>query len=86
MLFRSIYPNPNNGNFKLTVNTGILENTNATVRVVDIYGRLISQFNAVNSNGSIITDYKGSHLANGVYTVQYTVGAVSKSLKFVVQK
>ena len=81
-----IYPNPNNGNFKLTVNTGILENANATVRVVDIYGRLISQFNTVNNNGAIITDYKGSNLANGVYTVQYTVGSVSKSLKFVVQK
>ncbi|MFN9710591.1 MAG: T9SS type A sorting domain-containing protein, partial [Bacteroidota bacterium] len=81
-----IYPNPNNGNFKLTVNTGIMENVNATVRVVDIYGRLISQFNAPNTNGLIITDYKGSNLANGVYTVQYTVGSVSKSMKFVVQK
>jgi hypothetical protein len=53
---------------------------------VDVYGRLISQFNAINNNGVIMTDYKGTNLANGVYTVQYTVGSVSKSMKFVVQK
>jgi hypothetical protein len=49
-------------------------------------GKQVAQYNAVNNNGVINARYAASHLQNGVYTVQYTVGNASKSIKMIVQK
>ncbi len=81
-----LYPNPNDGNFQLSVNTGITTRSNALVRVFDMTGKQVAQYNAVNNNGVINARYAASHLQNGVYTVQYTVGNTSKSIKMIVQK
>jgi uncharacterized lipoprotein YajG len=81
-----IYPNPNNGNFVLTVNTGIAAKSTAIVKVIDMYGKVVAQFTAQNNRGAIVSNYTGTALANGVYTVQYTVGTISKTMKMVVQK
>ena len=81
-----LYPNPNDGNFQLSVNTGITTRSNALVRVFDMTGKQVAQYNAVNNNGVINARYAASHLQNGVYTVQYTVGNASKSIKMIVQK
>ncbi|MBU3714721.1 MAG: T9SS type A sorting domain-containing protein, partial [Ferruginibacter sp.] len=81
-----LYPNPNNGNFQLYVNTGIAARTNALVKVIDMTGKVVAQYNTINNNGVINARYVAGYLPNGVYTVQYTVGNTSKSIKMIVQK
>ena len=81
----SVYPNPNNGNFMVNINTGIVSNAKATIQVIDMLGKVVANVNAENNNGVINTNIN-SNLNNGVYTVKYTVGNISNSIKMVVQK
>jgi len=81
-----IYPNPNNGNFTLNVQTGIMTAAIAKVQIIDMYGRVVNQFTAQNKNGSIYMNISDSKLVNGLYSVKYSVGTVSNSLKLMIKK
>jgi hypothetical protein len=81
-----ISPNPNNGNFKVVINTGIQTNAIATIQIVNMNGVVVSQLKAVNNNGVINTEVHDNRLVNGLYMVRYNVGGVSNSIKMMVQK
>jgi hypothetical protein len=81
-----LYPNPNNGKFRLTVNTGISERANVIVRLFDMTGKVVAQYNAINTAGVINSTYDAGQLPNGVYTVQYTLGNQTKAIKMFIQK
>ena len=81
-----ISPNPNNGNFKVVINTGIQTNVIATIQIVNMNGVVVSQLKAVNNNGVINTEIHDNRLVNGLYMVRYNVGGVSNSIKMMVQK
>ena len=80
-----LYPNPNNGNFTLKLQTGVIANATAQIKVVDFMGRVVYQTAAQNVNGMVSSNIN-TNLANGMYTVVYTVGAVTNSVRMVVQK
>ena len=81
-----ISPNPNNGNFKVVINTGIQANATATIQIVNMNGVVVSQLKAVNNNGVINTEIHDNRLVNGLYMVRYNIGGVSNSIKMMVQK
>ena len=81
----TIYPNPNRGSFTFRVETGLNENTPATVQIVDVFGRVVSQFTAINNAGTISKNVSDNKIATGIYTVKYTIGSVTNSLKMIVQ-
>jgi len=81
-----IYPNPNNGNFTLSVQTGIMTNATAKVQIIDMYGRVVNQFTAQNNNGSIYMNIADAKLINGLYSVKYSVGTISSSVKMMIKK
>ena len=81
-----LYPNPNNGIFTLNVTTGNFENTKATIQVVNMMGKVVYQSNAVCNNGTLVSTINNYNLPNGVYTVRYTIGSLTNSVKMIVQK
>jgi hypothetical protein len=81
-----VYPNPNNGNFTVRIETGITAKTNAAIQVLDMNGRMVSQLNTVNNNGLVVANINNSNLNSGIYIVKYTVGNVTNTIKMVVQK
>ena len=58
----------------------------ATVQIVDIFGRRVAQYNMMNNAGMINKNISENTLAPGLYTVVYTVGSKTGSIKFIVNK
>ena len=85
-IIAQVYPNPNNGNFTVRIESGITSKTTASIQVIDLNGRIVSNVSAVNNNGLIVTNINNSNLNNGIYTVRYTVGNVTNAVKMVIQK
>ena len=81
-----IYPNPNNGNFTLNVQTGVMTAATAKVQIIDMYGRVVNQFTAQNNNGSIHMNIADGKLINGLYSVKYSVGTISSAVKMMIKK
>ena len=86
VLNAEVYPNPNNGNFILNVQTGIMTVAIAKIQIIDMYGRVVNQFTAQNKNGSIYMNISDSKLVNGMYSVKYSIGTISNSIKMMIKK
>ena len=80
-----IFPNPNNGNFTIKINTGVLVTAKAFIEIRDIQGRLVHSINTQNINGVINEQVQKNGLTSGVYLVTYRLGEVRKSMKMVVE-
>jgi hypothetical protein len=76
-----VFPNPNNGSFKLQYN-GII-NKKTMLYITDVYGKLIDTIEIVNTT----TDYENAGLSNGLffYTVKQGYEEVGRG-KFLVLK
>ncbi len=81
-----VYPNPNNGIFTVRIETGVTSRATASIQIFDMNGRVVSNFTAQNNNGLISENINNSNLNNGIYTVRYTVGNVTNTIKMVIQK
>ena len=51
-----------------------------------MYGKVVNQFTAQNTNGSIMMNVSDSRLVNGLYTVRFAVGSVTNSIKLMINK
>ena len=81
-----IYPTPNDGNFTLVVNTGVQTTSNATIELVDMYGRVVARYSAVNNFGLISTKIQNNHLNNGVYQINCKIGDLRFVKRTIVEK
>lgn len=63
-----IYPNPSNGQFKITVN--INQNIKSEIIIYDVLGNIIYR---INSKGQQITNIDLSKQATGIYFVQVVI-------------
>jgi N-acetylneuraminic acid mutarotase len=79
----TISPNPNNGNFQLDCQ--LPANTSAILRIIDITGRIVAQYELDNNTNSI--NINEAALNNGLYCCQVLVnGAAIWQGKMVVDK
>ena len=81
-----LYPNPNNGTFNLNIETGINTTMPASVQIVDAFGRRVAQYNTMNTAGKMNKNIAENALAPGLYTVVYTIGSKTGSIKMVVNQ
>jgi hypothetical protein len=81
-----VYPNPNNGTFTLQARTGVISKSTATVQVIDMMGKVVSQSLVSMNQGVINTTINNNNLKNGVYMVKYIAGNTTQTIRMVVQK
>ena len=82
----AIYPNPNNGNFKLNIQTDRKLSGLVNVNIHDMTGRLVGTYKLQNNNGLIQTNIYNEFLKSGIYLVSYTIDGVTNKTKMVIQK
>ncbi|MEE4255416.1 MAG: T9SS type A sorting domain-containing protein [Bacteroidales bacterium] len=80
----NIYPNPSSG--KLHIDIDGEENTEITIRVMDMIGQVQLEDKAVFSSGNSSRIFDLSNLANGMYIVNLTKGDQSYSHKITLYK
>jgi len=79
----SLFPNPNNGAFKLTANN--VENGAYTMTVRNILGQVVL-VETISANGTISKDVNVSNVENGIYFLELSNHSGNKSvIKFVVE-
>jgi hypothetical protein len=64
-----IYPNPNNGIFKIHFESEDLASDNIIVEIYDVTGKRVENVSLKMINGKIDTDYNGRKLNPGVYFI-----------------
>ncbi|WP_415060986.1 S8 family serine peptidase [Flavobacterium sp.] len=73
----TLYPNPNDGDFKLVFNEKISEEIE--VNIFDVFGKLVYSLSSKESE----IDFKLNNLNSGVYFVKIISGEINESIKFI---
>ena len=81
-----LYPNPNNGNFTVRIQTGVASSSNASVKIANVFGQVVAEYAAINKGGLITLNVANNKLISGIYNVIYTIDGVSNTIKMTVQK
>jgi hypothetical protein len=80
-----IYPNPFTSS--VTIQYRLSQNTNISLRVFDIYGKLIAVLqNSKLSSGEHKSSFDGSNLSSGVYVIQLKTENQTETRKIVLMK
>ena len=82
----SLYPNPNNGTFKLNVELSSQKNSTVEIQIFDMYGKMVGNYTTQSYLGVFSKDITNTNLQNGIYFVTYIVGNTRKTLRMLVQK
>jgi peroxiredoxin family protein len=80
-----VFPNPNNGNFTIKIQTGLTTTRKALIEIRDIQGRLIHALQTQNVNGVITERVRKMGFSKGVYVVMYNLGDMRRSIKMIVE-
>jgi hypothetical protein len=80
----TVYPSPSNGNFTVNIATGMEQSGTAQIQLIDMYGKVVAQYSAVNNAGRIVRNISNNKLADGMYTIKYTFGNTSGVTKMMI--
>lgn len=84
-LSMNIYPNPNNGQFKLSYSPNF--STTAMIHICDLYGNVLENIETHHSNSGIYSSNLDlSHLPNGIYICKLKTGDFEISKRMVILK
>ncbi len=80
-----LYPNPSNGNF--TVEYSLTGNSDVSVKIFDVQGKMVREINeSEKAAGAHLDRYDVSNLPEGLYFVKIKAGQYSASKKLLISK
>ncbi len=79
-----IYPNPSNGNFRITLNSD-LKNAPASISIMNEFGQVVYQ-STENANNGMVNLNISDKLTNGIYMVSCIVNGVKTVKKLLINK
>ena len=82
----NVYPNPNDGNFTINIETSIKTSSTVQIEMYDVQGKLVGTYTATNNNGLINKSISNTNIKNGVYILKYRIGNNYRFLRVVIQK
>jgi PKD repeat protein len=80
----NLYPNPNNGSFKVNIEN--VNSENVVISIYNILGEKVYSSIAKVSNGQVKSDIHAENFSNGTYYIQVKSDARSYNLKTVINK
>ena len=82
----TVFPNPSNGQFSLSIKTNINESMCISANVLDSYGRVVNKLILNNSFGMVNERLSLSDLNNGTYFILLKLNNVFKKIAILINK
>ena len=77
----SLFPNPNNGQFTINIQTGDKVTQKALIQIINLQGNLLDQYTVGVNAGVISKKITNTSLKSGMYFVTYIIGTNKKTIK-----
>jgi hypothetical protein len=79
-----IYPNPNKGDFKISLGSKLVKSEKMRIEIYDAKGNCITKMNYLIKAGEIEKQITIDNLTNGLYFINYTLGNQTGIERFVI--
>jgi len=80
----NLFPNPNNGEFTINIQTGDLVTTKGLIKIINLEGKLLDQYTVGITNGVINKKITNTSLKRGMYFITYIIGDKKKTIRMYV--
>jgi hypothetical protein len=80
----NIYPNPNNGNFKLALKLGRTTNEKVNIQMINTMGKVIFSNNVISVNGDVNLNINNK-FTPGIYLIKYKTAHQESVEKMIIQ-
>ena len=80
----SLFPNPNNGEFTINIQTGDKITQKALIQIINLQGNLLDQYTVGVNGGVISKKITNTSLKTGMYFITYIIGSNKKTIKMYV--
>jgi len=80
----SLFPNPNNGEFTINIQTGDKITQKALIQIINLQGNLLDQYTVGVNGGVISKKITNTSLKTGMYFITYIIGDKKKTIKMYV--
>ncbi len=83
-LLLTVFPNPSDGNFHLTMNAK--SNMNSDIYIHDLAGKTVSARNYNITEGANLVSFEGLDIARGIYILSVVTEKSADSLRIIIAK
>ncbi|MEI8054331.1 MAG: T9SS type A sorting domain-containing protein, partial [Bacteroidota bacterium] len=80
----TIYPNPNNGNFEISIQLKDTDHSLSTISISNIFGNIVKKITVGSLNGKIEASVRNLNLPKGIYFVNYNFGKSNQNIKMII--
>ena len=80
----NIYPNPNNGNFKLALKLGRSTNEKVNIQMINTMGKVVFSNNVISVNGDVNLNINNK-FTPGIYLIKYKTASEEAVEKMIIQ-